>query len=247
MTAAPTGGAALVVGAAGGIGSAVLHQYLESGTFSRVIAVSRAPRPDDLARYAQRLWWIRSDYSEEAIDSAVAAIAAEVQLARVVICNGILHQASLQPEKALAQVCAASMNQVFEANTIVPALWVSALAAPLRRSAGCVIAVLSARVGSIADNRLGGWYSYRASKAALNMFLKTAAVEYARRAPAVKLVAFHPGTTDTALSQPFQKGVPAGKLFAPSFVAQRLTALLDEQAPDGNASFLDWDGKAVPW
>jgi NAD(P)-dependent dehydrogenase (short-subunit alcohol dehydrogenase family) len=129
----------------------------------------------------------------------------------------------------------------------VPALWVSHLARVLRRSTGCSIAVLSARVGSIGDNRLGGWYSYRTAKAALNMFLKTAAVEYARRAPKVKLLAFHPGTTDTGLSRPFQKGVPEGKLFPPGFVAQRLLALLHEVTPDGELSFMDWDGKPIPW
>jgi NAD(P)-dependent dehydrogenase (short-subunit alcohol dehydrogenase family) len=110
-----------------------------------------------------------------------------------------------------------------------------------------VVAVLSARVGSIGDNRLGGWYGYRASKAALNMFLQTAAVEYARRARRVKLLAFHPGTTDTALSAPFQKNVAAGKLFTPDFVAQRLLGLMDAAEPDGRLGFLDWAGKTVPW
>lgn len=239
---------ALVVGASGGIGAAVLQQFLDSGQFTRVVAVSRAERPVSLARYEDRLRWIHSDYSEESIAAATDVIAsADVQLRRVVICNGILHQSHVQPEKALEKVQAASMAEVFQVNTIIPALWVSALAGQLRRSSGCVIAVFSARVGSIADNRLGGWYSYRASKAALNMFLKTAAVEYARRAPKVKLVAFHPGTTDTELSSPFQKGVPAGKLFTPQFVAARLANMLDQAAPDGELSFLDWDGKTVPW
>jgi len=239
---------ALVVGASGGIGAAVLQQFLDLEQFTSVIAVSRAERRDSLARYADGLWWIRCDYSEESIASATALIAsADVQLRRVVICNGILHQSQVQPEKALEKVQAASMAQVFQVNTIIPALWVSALVGQLRRSSGCVVAVLSARVGSIADNRLGGWYSYRASKAALNMFLKTAAVEYARRAPKVKLVAFHPGTTDTELSSPFQKGVPAGKLFTPEFVAARLTKLLDQAEPNGELSFLDWDGMTVPW
>jgi NAD(P)-dependent dehydrogenase (short-subunit alcohol dehydrogenase family) len=248
MTATISTDAALVVGASGGIGAAVLQQLLESGQFARVVAVSRADRPDNLAQHWDRLWWIHSDYSETSIAAAIEAIAsADWELRRVVICNGILHQSQLQPEKALEKVHAASMSQVFEANTIVPSLWVSALVKPLRRSTGCFIVVLSARVGSIADNRLGGWYSYRASKAALNMFMKTAAVEFARRAPAVKLVAFHPGTTDTELSKPFQKGVPPGRLFTPDYVAQRLMDVLDQAGPNGELSFVDWDGKTVPW
>ena len=106
---------------------------------------------------------------------------------------------------------------------------------------------LSARVGSINDNRMGGWYSYRASKSALNMLLKTAAIEYARRAKNVKLIAFHPGTTDTALSKPYQKNVAKGKLFKPDFVARQLLSLVAKTPVDGTLSFLDWDHQAVDW
>ena len=151
MTLIPVADAALVVGAAGGIGAAVVHQFLDSGQFSKVVAVSRSDRPDSLAGYEDRLWWIQCNYCEEAIVSVTAAIpSSDLRLCRVVICNGILHQSQLQPEKALEKVHAVSMGRVFEANTIVPALWVSALVGQLRRSSGCVIAVLSARVGSIA-------------------------------------------------------------------------------------------------
>ncbi len=244
--------AALVVGASGGIGRAVLQCYLQDARFAHVFAVSRGPCPDDFSCYRERLHWLRSDYSEESIASVTrdithALAGMGIALRSIVISNGILHSGDLQPEKALEKVSGDAMATVFAANVIVPALWVSHLARQLQRSALCNIAVLSARVGSISDNRLGGWYSYRTAKAALNMFLQTAAIEYARRAPGVKLVAFHPGTTDTALSRPFQKGVPEGKLFAPAFVAQRLVALLQALEPDGKLSFLDWDGKTVPW
>ena len=107
--------------------------------------------------------------------------------------------------------------------------------------------MLSARVGSIADNHLGGWYSYRCAKAALNMGLKSAAIELARRAKGIKLVAFHPGTVDTPLSEPFQKNVAPEKLFEPAFVAERLDEILAAHAADGELSYLDWAGKAVPW
>lgn len=240
--------AALVVGASGGIGSAVLQCHLQDTRFARVIAVSRGPCPEHFSHYHERLQWLRSDYSEESIASITRTLAGrEIALRSIVICNGILHAGDLQPEKALEKVSGEAIATVFAANVIVPALWVSHLARQLQRSARCTIAVLSARVGSISDNRLGGWYSYRTAKAALNMFLQTAAIEYARRAPGVKLVAFHPGTTDTPLSRPFQKGVPEGKLFPPAFVAQRLVALLEEVEPDGKLAFLDWEGKTVPW
>ena len=238
----------MVIGASGGIGSAVLQGFLQDASFEQVIAVSRAPCPEGLSLHHDRLQWICSDYSEASITAITAALAQSgAALRRIVISNGLLHGGRLQPEKALETLHGESMAQVFDANVIVPALWISHLARLLRRSTGCSIAVLSARVGSIGDNRLGGWYSYRTAKAALNMFLKTAAVEYARRAPNVKLVAFHPGTTDTGLSRPFQKGVPEGRLFSPAFVAQRLLALLHDITPDGELSFLDWEGKTIPW
>jgi NAD(P)-dependent dehydrogenase (short-subunit alcohol dehydrogenase family) len=244
-----TGGdTAVVIGASGGIGYAVLQGFLEDVSFEQVIAVSRAPRPAIASHYHDRLQWLCSDYSEASIATVTAALAQNAAaLRRIVICNGLLHNNDLQPEKALETLRGESMELLFKVNVVVPALWVSHLARHLRRSSACTIAVLSARVGSIGDNRLGGWYSYRTAKAALNMFLKTAAVECARRAPNVKLVAFHPGTTDTALSRPFQKNVPEERLFSPTFVAQRLISLLSEAAPDGELSYLDWDGATIPW
>lgn len=210
-------------------------------------AASRAPAADgDTA--GGRLEWHVCDNSEAAIAGVVASIQqSEAVLSRVVICSGILHDADIQPEKMLEKVTAQAMLAVLEANTVTPLLWLSALAKVLRQSPGAVVAVHSARVGSIADNRLGGWYSYRSSKAALNMALKTAAIELARRAPATKLIAFHPGTTDSALSRPFQARVPDGKLFQPRFVAGRLLAIMDEARADGELAYLDWDGKAIPW
>lgn len=239
---------ALIVGASGGIGMAVLGLYLQDPAYGRVIAISRGLRPEQLVDFSDRLSWITSDYSEQSVIEISGQIVRNgEELRRVVICNGILHNQNLAPEKSLEKVSRSGLHEAFEANVVVPALWVSALAKNLRRTTGCVIAVLSARVGSISENRLGGWYSYRSSKAALNMFLKTASVEYARRVPGVKLVAFHPGTTDTELSRPFRSGVPEGKLFSPEFVAQRLAVLLDELVADGDLSFVDWDSCSVPW
>ncbi|MEP1472352.1 MAG: SDR family NAD(P)-dependent oxidoreductase [Halieaceae bacterium] len=250
MTAVESGGvqsAVLVVGASGGIGAAVVRRYLEDET-THVLAVSRNACPAAMVGHDDQLRWIQCDQSEESIQSVVADIAAsDVHLHRVVICTGVLHGDGFSPEKALDAVTGETLQAVMNVNLVVPAAWVSALAKPLRRSPDTVIAVLSARVGSIGDNQLGGWYSYRSSKAALNMFLKSAAIEYARRARGVKLVAFHPGTTDTELSKPFQANVPAGKLFTTDFVAGQLVALLDQQEQDGELSYLDWAGQSIPW
>ena len=111
----------------------------------------------------------------------------------------------------------------------------------------CQLIIFSARVGSIKDNHAGGWYSYRASKAALNMLLKTTAIEYARRAKQVKLIAFHPVTTDTPLSRPYSANVPEDKLFSPDFVADRLFEILKNLPADGELSFVDWQGKSIKW
>ena len=245
---AEQGGAVLVVGASGGIGRAVLDHYLEKPEYTLVLAVSRGARPRSLESHGGRLRWLVSDYTESSIDSVVDSVqSVGASLSRVVVCNGILHNDRLSPEKSLLKLEASAMQEVLHANVVVPSLWIAALVRLLRGSAGCVVAVLSARVGSITDNQLGGWYSYRASKAALNMVLKSAAVEYRRRLPGVKLLAFHPGTTDTGLSRPFQRGVAPASLFTPQFVARRLAQLLDELEPDGELSYLAWDGSRIEW
>ncbi|WP_192022112.1 SDR family NAD(P)-dependent oxidoreductase [Shewanella sp. WPAGA9] len=194
-------------------------------------------------------------------------------ITKVFICNGRLHslnnqmsvhthnpQASkspenqqiepstvLSPEKRLEDITPASMLSVFQSNTLVPMMWLQHLVKLVNGKQACIISVLSARVGSISENQLGGWYSYRASKAALNMLIKTSAIEYARRAKNTKLIAFHPGTTDTELSKPFQANVPEGKLFTADFVAQQLLTIHQGIEFNNQAEFLDWQGQTVQW
>jgi NAD(P)-dependent dehydrogenase (short-subunit alcohol dehydrogenase family) len=237
------GGVAVVIGAGGGIGRALCQHWLESGRFACVTGISRSdPRLCGLQ-------WRECDYSEAAIAASGRWLAAQGRsITRVAICTGLLHDTRVKPEKRVEELCGDAMLAVLRANTVVPALWLQALLPAVAQGDGeCVVAALSARVGSIGDNRLGGWYSYRASKAALNMVLQSAAIEFARRARRVKLLAFHPGTTDTALSKPFQANVPAEKLFAPQFVAQRLTAVMDGATADGRLDFIDWDGQPIVW
>ena len=239
---------ALVIGASGGIGTAVAQRLLDDSRYSTVFCVSRATAPPAVLAVASRLRWLPCSGSAEDIAEVRTQLGDNIgRLARVVICSGILHQGDKGPEKSLQQLDPEWMQTVFQANSVTPLLWLQALAKGLGRKQDCVIAALSARVGSIGDNRLGGWYGYRASKAALNMLLQTAAVELARRAPATKLIAFHPGTTDTGLSRPFQSGVPADKLFSPDFVASRLLGIMDKTTADGTLSYLDWDGQTITW
>lgn len=242
--------AALVIGAAGGIGAAVTGAL--AARYARVYGVSRQPSPPAALASLTPLRWLRADDDEAAIAAAAEALAAALaadaaRLARVVICIGTLHGDDFRPEKSLRELRADTLMHVYRVNAVLPALWLAALEPLLRRADSCCVAVLSARVGSIGDNGLGGWYAYRASKAGLNMLLRSAAVEIARRSPRVALLAFHPGTTATALSAPFQGRVPAEKLFAAPRVAEALLERMAETPADGQLHFRDYAGDTVPW
>lgn len=189
------------------------------------------------------------NYQEPTIEDAVSKIEliAKYSITKIFICHGVLHNKDNQPEKRLEDFSPEFFTNVIAANTITPMLWLKHLTPKITGKIHCKVVIFSARVGSISDNRLGGWYSYRASKAAMNMLITSAAVELSRRAKNVKLISFHPGTTDSPLSKPFQKNVPEGKLFTSEFVARQLLTIVDNEAVDGKASYLDWQGKTIPW
>lgn len=264
-------GAMLVIGAQSEIGQALIGRVLDEEPESQVIAVSRSSCPNALSQRVSderaRLVWLHCDYSDKHMGEVVKGcgdLLAEKQitLSRLVICNGRLHDATISPEKRIEDLDREALHAVFESNAVIPALWLKhlkvLLKTHLRGKIPAVIAVLSARIGSIEDNSKGGWYAYRASKAALNMLLKTSAIEYQRMLPELRFIAFHPGTTDTPLSKPFQRSVPEGKLFTPDFVAAALLARLSEalapvEEEAGNnrkrppACFVAWDGSEIPW
>ncbi|MEH6592294.1 MAG: SDR family NAD(P)-dependent oxidoreductase [Halioglobus sp.] len=245
---------ALVIGANSTIGQAFIRETLESDQAGSVVAISRGPCPDALKSATgeafKGLSWFRCDNSGDDI-AAVAKRISQPDIARpyshVVICQGILHDQNTRPEKRLEDITAEKLQHIFQVNTVIPTLWLQQLLALVKGKETSKIALLSARIGSISDNRLGGWYSYRASKAALNMMIQTASVEYARRAPNAKLVSFHPGTTDSPLSKPFQKSVAPEKLFSAQFVAHQLLLVMNDCPVDGLAAYRDWDNKAINW
>ncbi len=150
-------------------------------------------------------------------------------------------------EKSLAQVDQAGLLESYLANAVLPLLLIRQLTPLLKGQHPCQIAALSARVGSIGDNQLGGWYGYRMAKAALNQGLRCASIELARLNPQSCMLALHPGTTDTALSRPFQARVPADKLFTPAYAAARLLEVLAARTPAETGSFWDWQGQSVVW
>ena len=236
----------IVIGAGSAIGRALIERWSREGA-TPILAVARSV--DAMAAVEQLgVQPHQCDYCE----AALAALAAQLQeqsadITRLVICNGVLQGEGYRPERALNQLETSAMEQVFEVNTFLPMRVLASLAPVLKRSVAPRIAVLSARVGSIGDNGLGGWYSYRGSKAALNMMLRCAALEMRRVNPAAKIMAYHPGTVDTPLSQPFQANVAPEKLFSPARAAEALDAVLSGLKADGELSYLDWRGETIPW
>lgn len=250
------GSVAVIQGASRGIGLGFCDKLLASGRFSRVYATGRsAPESPGLAtlhqRYGDALVPIAMDISDEAdIEAAAGRVReAESKLDLVINVSGVLHDADrgIRPEKRLEDIDVANLEHSFRVNAFGPILMAKHFHRLLSHPDKAVFASLSARVGSIEDNGLGGWYAYRASKAAQNMFSRTAAIELGRRARNAIVLSLHPGTTDTGLSEPFQGRVPEGKLFSVDFVTDRLLGIIDRAGPEDSGHFFAWDGQPIPW
>jgi NAD(P)-dependent dehydrogenase (short-subunit alcohol dehydrogenase family) len=163
----------------------------------------------------------------------------------VIVATGLLHAQRVAPERSNSALDAAQLLRLYAVNAVGPALIAKHFLPLLPRAEPSVFAALSARVGSIGDNRLGGWHSYRASKAALNMLIRTMAIELKRTRPDAILVGLHPGTVDTKLSKPFQRGVPEGRLFTPDESAKHLLAVVDGLGPQDSGGVFAWDGTRI--
>lgn len=234
---------AAIFGATGGIGGAIVAQLAESDRYSEIHAGGRSlPSAVDRATIP----FIFDLTDETSIAQAARSIGEAGPLDLVVIATGILHDhSSLAPEKSWRALDGAAMAKVFAINTIGPALIAKHMLPLMRRDERAVFAGLSAKVGSIADNRLGGWHSYRASKAALNMLLRNFAIELATKNPLGIVVAIHPGTVDTALSRPFQRGVPHDRLFDPARSARAILTVLDGLSPRDSGGLFGWSGERI--
>ena len=217
---------ALVIGASGGIGAALATALAAQG--AEVTSLSRSANGLDIT-------------DPEQVSSRLCAL--EGTFDTILVASGILAPEGDRPEKSLSQIDAVAMAGVFAVNAIGPALVLRHLPRLLPREGRAVVGVLSARVGSIGDNMLGGWYSYRASKAAVNQIIHTAAIEIARKRPEAVLVALHPGTVETAFTQAY----PGHDKMSPGKAAANLLTVLNRLTPADSGGFYDWAGKQVAW
>ncbi|MFT6343457.1 MAG: NAD(P)-dependent dehydrogenase (short-subunit alcohol dehydrogenase family) [Paraglaciecola sp.] len=243
-------GNALVIGASGGIGKTLVKQLHESGKYEHVYAVSRnlpasplegvqyysldSESEDLVAEYCQQLKQIGGQFS------------------LVVCCIGALHSTGddnqkFMPEKRLEDIQKEQLSFYLTTNAILPAIWLKNVEKLLKGPEPSKLVFFSARVGSISDNSLGGWYGYRASKSALNMLIKCAQIECQRRAKNITLISYHPGTVETELSKPFQSKVPSGKLFSTDFTVTQLLQIIPNLTPEDGPHYIDWQGNVIPW
>ena len=222
---------AVIIGASGGIGGAVALRLEATGRFAVVHALSRATGLDL--------------EDEGSIAAAAKQVAAGPAPVLIFVGTGVLHHGH-EPERSYRALTPEHLMRDYRVNTIGPALVAKHFLPLLPRDRRVVFAALSARVGSIGDNRLGGWHSYRASKAALNMILRNLAIELGRTHPSAVVCGLHPGTVDTALSVPFQKGVSAERLFTADHSAERLLAVMDGLTPADSGGVFAWDGARIP-
>lgn len=235
-----------VVGGNGGIGQELVKQLSLSQGVERVFSLCRL----EMDHQSSNTMGIHIDLEDEntIVDAASKIRYMVEELDVILVATGILHSSNnLLPEKSWKSIDCVSMETVFRINTVGPALVAKHFLPLLSFKKRSALAILTARVGSISDNFLGGWYSYRASKAALNMIIRTLSVEMARRNANSVCVGLHPGTVDTKLSKPYQKGVEQGKIFSPEKSANYMLQVLDSLSPSNSGSIFSWDGAELPY
>ena len=241
---------ALVLGARGGIGEAFVRALLTLPDVSAVAATSRSSAwvAEDVSdpRESRFFLDLENDQSIDALGEALVARSDALHL--VINCTGLLHDTNLRPERSWRHIEREAMQRCFDVHATGLALLLAAVMPSLPRDDRAVFASLSARVGSIGDNRLGGWFSYRASKAAQNMILKTASLEAARKWPLLTIAALHPGTVESALSEPFVRGGRSPyKVFTPEYSVEKLLEVIAGLTPADTGCFRAWDGSEIQW
>lgn len=235
----------VVVGSSGGLGGAFVEQLCKKDSVEQIECLSRSGA---VPFENQKLTAHECDYNEPGfMDAIVKDLQSGEPIDLVIVATGLLHaQDGFGPEKSLRDLDAERLARAYHINAVGPAMVAKALLPLMRRDEKSVFAAISARVGSISDNHIGGWYGYRAAKAALNQLLRTASIEHARRWPDGIVLGLHPGTVDTRLSEPFQRNVADGKLFTPEHSAARMLEVIDRATRSDTGKVIAYDGQAVP-
>ena len=239
----------VIQGAGRGLGLAFAHHALRAGATKLYLT---ARNPQDCAGFLQlqpseRVQWFKLDFlhADQIASTGEAILAAAPQIDRVIVTAGVLHEGEIQPEKRIGTLKTESMLHLYQVNAMGPVLFLKSLWPALRQTRPVTVASLSARVGSIADNRLGGWYSYRASKAALNQYMRTLSIELARYNDQAKIVTLHPGTVETDLSQPYRSQIAKGQLKSAAESADQLWGVLDRLSAGDSGGFFAYDGERI--
>lgn len=231
-----------VIGSSGAIGSAFIRNLSELYPEAQICGFSKSNQTSDI----NNVKFYEINYTnEESIANSAEMAAQNASLDLVIVATGILHNDEFMPEKSMKELSIAKFQELILANTIFPALVAKHFLPKLTKDRRAVFAALSARVGSISDNRIGGWYSYRASKAALNMIIKNLSIEMKMRYKQAIIVGLHPGTVDSRLSKPFQANVPAGKLFTADYAVAKMLEVINTLTPENSGKCYAWDGKEI--
>jgi NAD(P)-dependent dehydrogenase (short-subunit alcohol dehydrogenase family) len=235
----------VIAGANGAIGGAILKQLQSMANVKQIYALQRVAQPVADSRVNIVSCDITNEHDLAAFNACLRLDNATVNL--LINATGLLHSVEIKPEKALSQLKLSALQQSFAVNAFAPLLLLQTVLPYLTKQSPAWVANLSARVGSISDNRLGGWYSYRAAKAAQNQLFKTASIELMRSHPLVTCLQLHPGTVNSALSKPFQSAVKANSLFTPEHSAACLLSVIASKSPADTGTFWDWNNTRIPW
>lgn len=231
-----------IIGSSGSIGNALTNHLSVLYPNSDIHAFSRTQNNP----YASNVrTHILKSYDEEEMMKAAHIASADRSVDLTILATGMLHDGDIMPEKSLRDISAEKLRRIYEVNTILPALSAKHFLPVLNKNSKSVFAALSARVGSIGDNQLGGWYAYRASKTALNMIIKCASIEMARLNRNAIVIGLHPGTVDSPLSRPFQSKIAAQKLFSPQDAAEKLVTVINNLSIEHSGKCFAWDGQEI--
>jgi NAD(P)-dependent dehydrogenase (short-subunit alcohol dehydrogenase family) len=230
-----------IIGSSGAIGRAFLDAYIADKDISNIYSISRT----EVKSNDKRIIHINIDVTDEVSVKAAASKIEENRLDRLIVATGVLHTKSFGPEKSIKDIKIENFVKIFSVNTFGPALIGKHFLPLMTKDQKSIVAFLSARVGSISANKLGGWYAYRASKSALNQIIKNFSIEAKRTNSSGIIIGLQPGTVKSKLSEPFQKNVKKGKLFLPEDSVDSLVKVIENVMQNDSGKIFDWEGEEI--